>query len=274
MSETEPPDRYTHGHHASVVAQHKRRTADADAAYLLPHLRPGMRVLDVGCGPGTITQGLAAAVAPGGEAVGMDAVPEIVDEAAKHAAPGGAARLRFQTGDVYALPFEAGSFDVVHAHQLLQHLTRPVEALREMRRVAKRGGLIAVRDADYGSMIPWPSTPALEKFFNVYMAVAARNGAEARAGRFLRAWCLEAGLPDLEFSGTAVVMTEPDEVRNWGYSWAERTVHSNVGRHALEYGIASRAELAEIAAAWRSWADEPAAFFTFTHVEVLASVRA
>ncbi len=272
MADSEPPDRYTHGHHRSVVAQHKRRTAEVDAAYLLPHLRPGYRVLDVGCGPGTITRGLARAVSPGGEVVGLDAVPEIVAEAAGSAAPENIPGLRFEAGDVYALPFEIGSFDVVHAHQLLQHLTRPVEALREMKRVAGPGGLVAVRDADYGSMIPWPSTPALDRFFEVYMEVAARNGAEARAGRFLRSWCLEAGLSELAISGTAVVMTEAAELRNWGYSWAERTVHSNVGRHALEYGIVSAPELEEIAAAWRSWAEEPAAFFTFTHVEVLARI--
>src|SRR3712207_1674237 len=132
---------YTHGHHASVLASHRWRTAENSAAYLLPHLRPGLDLLDVGCGPGTITADLAARVAPG-RVLGIDRAEGVLDEARE---AGSAAT--FEVGDVYALDLPDDSFDVVHAHQVLQHLSDPVAALREMARVCRRGGLVAVPGA-------------------------------------------------------------------------------------------------------------------------------
>ena len=72
---------YTHGHHESVLRSHTWRTAENSSAYLLPHLRAGQSLLDVGCGPGTITADLALLVAPG-EVVGLDAGAEVVAQAA------------------------------------------------------------------------------------------------------------------------------------------------------------------------------------------------
>jgi ubiquinone/menaquinone biosynthesis C-methylase UbiE len=56
---------YTHGHHESVLRSHRWRTVENSAAYLVPFLRPGLDLLDVGCGPGSITQDFATRVAPG-----------------------------------------------------------------------------------------------------------------------------------------------------------------------------------------------------------------
>ena len=141
------PEVYTHGHHESVLRSHKWRTAENSAAYLLPHLAENARVLDVGCGPGTITAGLADRV-PQGHVTGIDAGEEVIDQA-RAAFPRAEARqqsnLDFATGDVYALDYPDDSFDVVHVHQVLQHLGDQVSALREMRRVTRPGGLVAVR---------------------------------------------------------------------------------------------------------------------------------
>ncbi|MCY3569087.1 MAG: methyltransferase domain-containing protein, partial [Chloroflexi bacterium] len=153
-----PRDRYTHGHHESVVQSHARRRAEVEAWFLLPQLRPGMRLLDVGCGPGTITTGLARAVAPA-EVVGLDAAPDVLDHARSHAREERVHNTEFVVGDVYALDFAEAAFDVVYANQLLQHLAEPVRAIAEMRRVLKSGGLLAVRDADYATMSPHPKFP-------------------------------------------------------------------------------------------------------------------
>src|SRR5215207_5702392 len=99
---TTDADRYTHGHHASVVGQHARRTAERDAAYLLPRLTPGMRLLDIGCGPGTITTGLARAVAPG-ETIGIDVGAGVIEQANQHLAETGLEGVRFEVGSVYEL---------------------------------------------------------------------------------------------------------------------------------------------------------------------------
>lgn len=265
----EPSDReaYTHGHHPSVVGQHARRTAETDANYLLAHLRAGQRLLDVGCGPGTITVGLARVVAPG-ETVGVDAVAAVIEEA--RGLEGAPANARFEAGDGYALAFEDGSFDVVHAHQVLQHLARPVDALREWRRVLRSGGNVGVRDADYGTMAPSPQSRELTRFFALYHQVAARNGADADAGRRLAAWVREAGFVDLEVGAEVKVFAARADIENWGYSWAERTAHSSLATQAVGYGLATAGEIEELAAAWRAWADAPDAFFMYTNVHVIA----
>src|SRR2546430_2631838 len=148
-------DTYLHGHHDSVLRSHRWRTAENSAGYLLPRLAPDARVLDVGCGPGTITADLAARV-PGGDVTGIDAAADVLAQARQEAERRGLDNVRFDTGDVYHLDFADGTFDVVHAHQVLQHLTDPGAALREMRRGCRPGGLVAARDGDYGGLFLHP----------------------------------------------------------------------------------------------------------------------
>ncbi|MGZ8753455.1 MAG: class I SAM-dependent methyltransferase, partial [Acidimicrobiia bacterium] len=138
------PDVYTHGHHDSVLRSHTWRTAENSAGHLLPHLRPGLMLLDVGCGPGTITLDLARRVVPGA-VVGIDAATDVIDQARAALDDTNVGDVTFAVGDVYALDFDDATFDVVHAHQVLQHLTDPVAALREMRRVCAPSGVVAVR---------------------------------------------------------------------------------------------------------------------------------
>src|SRR5256886_2636110 len=153
-------DTYLHGHHDSVLRSHRWRTAENSAGYLLPRLAPDARVLDVGCGPGTITADLAARV-PGGDVTGIDAAADVLAQARQEAERRGLDNVRFDTGDVYHLDFADGTFDVVHAHQVLQHLTDPGAALREMRRGCRPGGLVAARDGDYGGFFLVPAGPGV-----------------------------------------------------------------------------------------------------------------
>ena len=149
LDDMTPVDRYTHGHHESVLRSHTWRTAQNSAGFLLPHLKSGDSLLDVGCGPGTITMDLAELVAPG-HVVGIDRSNEVIERAREAAEARALSNLSFEVGDVYHLEFEDDSFDVVYAHQVLQHLSDPTRALREMRRVLRDGGWLAVRDGDYG----------------------------------------------------------------------------------------------------------------------------
>ena len=270
MSDAPPsPERYTHGHHASVVAQHQRRTAEEAATFLLPYLRPGARLLDFGCGPGTVTTGLARRVTPG-EVVSIDVSEEILDLARSHATEQGVENVSFQQADVYALPFEDGSFDVAFGHQVLQHLADPPAALVEVGRVLRPGGIVAVRDADYGTMVHWPRDERIERFLALYHAVTARNGGDADAGRRIPAWLAQAGFEEPTITTSTWTFVDRDDVANWGDSWAERTTESALASQAIEYGLASAGELARLAEGWRDWARHAEAFFTFIHVEGLA----
>src|SRR5688500_6432296 len=106
----------------------------------MPHLADGQRLLDVGCGPGTLTVDLARRVGPNGSVLGIDRSPAVVQEAAAHATAQGAGNVTFRTGDFRNLDLPEGSFDVVHAHQVLQHLRDPAGALAAMGRLARPGG--------------------------------------------------------------------------------------------------------------------------------------
>ena len=178
-----PPrsETYLHGHHDSVLRSHRWRTAENSAGYLLPRLAPGAHVLDVGCGPGTITADLAARV-PDGQVTGIDAAEGVLTEAQAEADRRGQANVRFEAGDVYRLAFGDGTFDVVHAHQVLQHLSDPVAALAEMRRVCRPGGLVAARDGDYGGMFWFPQDPELAEWQALYRDVARVLDGEPDAG--------------------------------------------------------------------------------------------
>ena len=117
-------DVYTHGHDDSVLRSHRWRNAENSARYLLPHLEAGQRLLDVGCGPGTITVDLARRVAPG-QVLGLDREnqPLQQQEARAYAAEADLGNVTFQVGDLYRLEYPDNSFDIVHAHQVLQHLS-------------------------------------------------------------------------------------------------------------------------------------------------------
>ncbi|MFO0688849.1 MAG: methyltransferase domain-containing protein [Myxococcota bacterium] len=261
-------DVYTHGHHESVLRSHTWRTAENSAAYLLPRLRPGLSLLDVGCGPGTLTVDLARRVAPG-RVVGLDRAGDVLGGARAHAEGAGVA-VEFAEGDVYALDFADASFDVVHAHQVLQHLTDPVAALREMRRVVRPDGIVAVRDSDYACFVWTPADPRLLRWLDVYRAVARRNRAEPDAGRHLKAWANAAGFREVVATSSTWTFADPASCAWWGGLWADRCTLSAFGEQAIAYGLASRDELAEMAEAWRRWSREPDAWFVALHGEVVA----
>jgi SAM-dependent methyltransferase len=260
-----PEAMYTHGHHDSVLRSHRWRTAENSAGYLLAHLHPGLALLDVGCGPGTITVDLAARVAPG-PTVGIDDAPAAV-EAAR--AGEGAAAVRFEAGDVMHLAFPDASFDVVHAHQVLQHLADPVGALAEMARVCRPGGLVAARDSDYAAMTWYPTDPDLDAWLATYQAVARANGGEPDAGRRLVHWAHRAGLEPVEASASVWCFTRPDDRAWWGGLWSERITRTPLAERAVALGLATGPDLDRMAAAWRRWADAPDGWFAVLHGEIL-----
>jgi SAM-dependent methyltransferase len=263
------PDTYTHGHQDAVLRSHRWRTAQNSAAYLLPRLSPGMRLLDVGCGPGTLTADLARLVAPG-EVVGIDVAADVVAEAAQHARAAGVANTSFLMGDFRSAVLEPGSFDVVHAHQVLQHLRDPVGALEAMRGLARPGGIVAARDGDYAAMTWAPTDERLDRWLDIYLEVTRGNGAEANAGRWLLRWARAAGFSDVTFTTSTWTFATADDRAWWCALWADRCVASSFAEQAVRYGIASKQELTAIAAGWREWSAHLDAVFVVVHGEIIA----
>jgi ubiquinone/menaquinone biosynthesis C-methylase UbiE len=263
-----PDDVYTHGHADSVLRSHRWRTAQNSAAYLIPHLDAGARILDVGCGPGTISLDLARLV-PQGTVVGMDRSAAVVSEAVEAASTSGVPNIDFTVGDVYSLAYEDATFDVVHAHQVLQHLSDPVAALREMGRVCRPGGIVAARDADYASFTWWPEVPELDEWLELYRRVARSNGAEPDAGRRMKSWALAAGFRDVTSTADVWCYSTPSEVGWWADLWAERVTRSALADQATAEGLVSHTDLDRIAEGWRRWALAEDAWFLTPHGEVL-----
>jgi len=266
-------DTYTHGHSEAVLRSHRWRTAENSAGYLLPALVGGQRLLDVGCGPGTITIDLAGRVAPG-DVIGLDLSEAVVDLARAAARAAGTPNVTFQVGDLYALPFGDASFDVVHAHQVLQHLTDPVAALRELRRVARPGGLVAVRDADYGTMTWYPPSEGLDEWLALYHEVTAANRAQADAGRRLLSWVRAAGYDPAGIVASAAswCYASPEARAWWAGLWAERSVSSDFAVQARAYGLADDVALEHVAAAWHAWGAHQDGWFAVQHGQVLARI--
>ncbi len=264
--------RYLHGHHRSVLSAHAARTAADAAAFLFPHLKPGMSVLDFGCGPGTITAGLAEAVAPGGSVIGIDIAENLKPEWEARRAESKAQALDFFVGDIFKPQFAPQSFDVVYAHQILQHLSHPVHALTSAAQLAKVGGMLAMREVDWGTFAVYPEMPLLQEFRRIYDAVAIENGGNPRAGRNMLKWMYDTpGLEDIRITTSTWTFAEPAGREWWGNQWSDRILHSNIASSALEYGVATLEELQAISNAWQEWKEMPGATSCFVHFEGLAT---
>src|ERR1035437_2520195 len=200
---------YLHGHHDSVLRSHRWRTAENSAAYLLPWLTPAARVLDVGCGPAPTPVARAPRL-PAGLVTGIDAAAEALADARAEAARRDQRNVTFDVGDVRHLGFDDAAFDVVHAHQVLQHLTDPVAALAEMRRVCRPGGVVAARDGDYGGFLWFPEDPELPEWRTLSQRVARATGGEPDAGRRMIAWARRAGFTDVRASASVCPFSTPE----------------------------------------------------------------
>lgn len=262
-------EKYTHGHHESVVAAHAVRRASEAAAFVLPQLKSPMRLLDFGCGPGTITNDLAEHLLPDGSVVGIDSSEAVIDQARSNASEKGVSNVEFEVNSIYETGYEAGSFDAAYAHQVLQHLSAPVNALNEVKRVLKPGGICAIREVDWGASALYPPDERLSKFFDVYNGVAERNGGDAFAGRRLKKWFTEAGFSDLAVTTSTWTFSDENGLKWWGEQWAERILSSDIAKRSVEYGIATESDLADISQGWLDWVQAEGAFFAFMQVEVV-----
>jgi SAM-dependent methyltransferase len=226
------------------------RSAASHAGFLLPELRPGLSLLDCGCGPGVITVGLARIVAPG-EVHGVDLFEEQFADAKRRAEDEGVA-VTFRRASVYELPFEDDDFDVVFANALLEHLAEPVAALGEMRRVLRPAGVVGLCSPDWDGFILTPPSGDLDRALDTYRRLQRENGGNPLAGRFLGTWALEAGFGDVRVDARYERYDDP---------------------HRIAEYLAPQLDEPdpESARTLRTWAKEPGAMFAQAWVSVIAS---
>jgi len=228
-----------------------------------------MNILDVGCGPGSITVDLAKLV-PQGHVTGIEYTSAPLPGARALAAEKGVENVSFQEGDIHLLPFEDNSFDIIHAHQVLQHISDPVLGLKEMRRVCKPGGIVAARESAH--LAPYPLTPGFEKGKELYDRVAKAKGGNPHPGAKIHVWAKEAGFngEDVKCSTGSWCYRTKEEREFWGGAFVERYKEGGVFfENAVKGGFAVKEEMEEIEGAWREWIADENGWFAVLHGEIV-----
>ncbi len=260
---------YIHEYHSAHAAKMvQQRNAAVHGAFFLPHLHAGMTLLDCGCGPGTITAGLAEAVAPG-LTIGVDLALEQIELAKTNAAHGGAANVRFEVQDVYALSYADETFDAVFAHALIGHLHDPEAALREMGRVLKPGGVIGVREPDFAGFLLAPTDSLIDGAFDLYVRFRQDNGGDPYIGRRLREHVRRAGLVRTRGSAAYECWGTEEETGYIVDVLLAELAGPRVTRHAIQRGWADEAHFDQIASALRRWGANPDAIWAHAWFEVV-----
>ncbi len=260
---------YTMGYSEEFLRLLDRRSAPSHAAHLLPHLKSGLRVLDFGCGPGTITVGLAKAVDPG-EVHGIDLEESQIDLARSAAQAGGHENVTFHVGDVTDLPFEDDWFDVAHCHAVLMHVPDTQTTLSEVKRVLKPGGIISSREMFVSSSFLEPSNENTDAAWTTFGRLLAANGGHPQMGRELKSTFLEGGFTDIEtsasfdfFGSAADVAFFHAFIIDWFYS--PRVIGA-----ATKFGLATHEQFNAWRASLDEWRDLAGATGAIAFGEVIA----
>ena len=262
------PD-YTMGYSEEFLQALLRYTAKTHAAHLLPHLKPGLRILDFGCGPGTISIGLAEAVAPG-EFHGVDMEASQIDLAKLFAARDGRDNMTWHVADVLDLPFEDDCFDVAHCCNVLMHVPDTQAVLREVKRVLKPGGLIASREMISESCFTHPDLGVIRRAWDMFEDLLAADEGHPQMGKDMKTHFVEAGFTNIRVGASFDSYSTPEDVA-FIYGFAQQWFLSpEITEAAIKYGAATPEVCEQIGVAYAEWKDHPGAFAAVAHGELIA----
>jgi ubiquinone/menaquinone biosynthesis C-methylase UbiE len=268
----ERAERYIHGYEEWTRQWMAQRTAARDLDFVIPYLKPGMSIIDCGCGPGSITADLAALVAPGA-VVGIDIEPRQLEAAERLAQDRGLTNITFQQASIYQIPFPDATFDVAVAHFVLEHVSDPLRGLREMRRVLRSGGVAAIKDPYYPAFTFRPQTPELRLFGELSAKVRKHNGASDSYAPDLRTYLLEAGFQRTQAQGALInTAGEGDGPRVLPMMLTNQLREPAFRDAVLQQGWATESELDAISAAAPELASRPDLFGFIVFVKALGWV--
>ena len=263
MTHSSTPD-YTLGFSEAILEAFRRFTAESQAAHLLPHLKPGNRILDFGCGPGNISLGLADAVRPG-EMHGVDMEESQIQMARSVAAERGYDNAIFHVGDVAELPFEDASFDAAHCHNVLMHVPDTGAALTEVRRVLKPGGVIGCREMVNMGSFTHPDYNVMHRSWDIFSDLLAADDGHPQMGRELKRHLLAADFERVSVLVNYDIYSEPNDIE-FVYNVAQQWFLSDeIMDAAIAYGAATEELRNEIRNAYDRWREHPGAFCAIAH---------
>ncbi len=262
--------RYTMGYSEEFRQLLNRRSAGANAVYLLAQLKPGLRVLDFGCGPGTISVGLAGAVYPG-ELHGIDIEESQIELARSAAEAGGHTNATFHVGDATSLPFEDNFFDAAHCHAVLMHVPDTQAALAEVKRVLKPGGIIGSREMIVASSFLEPSFGDLEGAWATFSKLLTANGGHPQLGKELKSAFFNAGFSNVRAAAAFEFFSVPEDVAFLHGFITDWFFFPSVITAATTYGMATHQQFDDWRLSLDRWKNDPGAFGAFAFGECLAS---
>lgn len=243
------------------------RTADKEAAFFLPHLRSGMSLLDCGCGPGSITLGLAQAVAPG-QTLGIDFDPSQIELAQTYAAEQGVATVRFETATIYQLPFPDNFFDAVFSHAVMGHLSEPQTALGEIYRVLKPGGVVGIRNPDFDGILLSPADLNLKRFFDLQAAIIRQKGGNAYIGKLQPTLLHQVGFVGLQTTATCESYGTTAEIEHWANVVSQFLDEQSFLSQFRQFGVET-SEIKDIRKTWHTWRTDATAFYSAPWIETI-----
>ena len=256
------------GYGPAATAMMAGRTAQHHAAFLLPHLKPGMKVLDCGCGPGTITLGLAEVVAPG-VAIGTDLEESQLELGRKAAAKRGIKNARFEVASAYELPFADASLDAVFISAVLGNLREPLRGLGEAYRVLKPGGVIGVKEFDHGGDLLHPAEPDLVESLNLYNRLRRHYGHDPESGRKVLGLLVQAGFRNAGVMATYETFSGAEVLPQFGGGYAA-LISEAFAEPLQRLGWVTPEAMQRIIRAWQDFAMKPGALYALTWCEGLA----
>lgn len=203
-------------------------------------LEPGMQVADIGCGPGAVTCFMAGHISPGGIATGVDSSTEQLKVAREEAQKNGVKNVCFIEADVYSPGLEKDSFDLVYARSLLSHLQDPLQAITEMKRIVKPGGVLVCEDIDMGTIHSEPSTAEYERSVEIWLSLGAERRADYRVGSHMADLFRKAGFADVQETSHQPKFMSGEKKRYWEYTFYE------VSPAMIRAGVVNDAELSRL----------------------------
>ena len=269
IHETSATPDYTMGYSEEILKTQLRATAENSAEFLLPYLRPGLRLLDFGCGPGAISVGLAKAVAPG-EMHGVDMAEPQIEMARSLSASQGQDNAIFHVGDVTDLKFEDGFFDVAHCRNVLMHVPDTAAVLSEVKRVLKPGGLIACREMICESAFTHPDFGIMRRSWEMFEDLVRADDGHPQMGKEMKGHILEAGFVDIRMNASFSLYSTPEEIASIYRLISQWLLAPEASEAAIKYGASSSKLVKDLKVAYDQWKEHPGALFTFAYGEAIA----